>query len=183
MLFVNRLSLRLGDVEDIKGLVIRCVSFFSSSKFSSHLMRLNIASHRMTTVIIPFVIVWLYHRLQMSNTFYESVGQNWFTLDSVHIHYNWTHEAIFNATEVYAPATYSYHCQHVSSLQKYDTFLVPSSYTDSSANWHITFTDFQVGAPLPKASWCKIIPISLIFTFYKMQCCSASLTESNSWKC
>ncbi|TRZ01405.1 hypothetical protein DNTS_018427 [Danionella cerebrum] len=81
--------------------------------------------------------------LQMSNTFYESVGQNWFTLDSVHIHYNWSHEATFNATEVYAPATYSYHCQHVSSLQKYDTLLMPSSYTDSSANWHITFTDFQ----------------------------------------
>lgn len=81
----------------------------------------------------------------MSNTFYESVGQNWFTLDSVHIHYNWTHEATFNATEVYAPATYSFHCHHVSSLQKYDTLLVPSSITDSSANWHITFTDFQVG--------------------------------------
>lgn len=88
----------------------------------------------------PFI-----NRLHMSNTFYESAGQNWFTLDSVHIHYNWTHEAVFNATEVYAPATYSYHCQHVSSLQKYDTLLVPSSYTDSSANWHITFTDFQVG--------------------------------------
>ncbi|XP_026116037.1 V-type proton ATPase subunit S1-like [Carassius auratus] len=88
----------------------------------------------------------LFIRLQMSNTYYESVGQNWFTLDSVHIHYNWTHEATFNATEVYAPATYSYHCQHVSSLQKYDTLLVPSSHTDSSANWHITFTDFQIQA-------------------------------------
>ena len=84
-------------------------------------------------------------RLQMSNTFYESAGQNWFTLDSVHIHYNWTHEATFNASDVYAPSTYSYHCQHVSSLQKYDTLLVPSSITDNSANWHITFTDFQVG--------------------------------------
>ncbi|XP_016373460.1 V-type proton ATPase subunit S1-like [Sinocyclocheilus rhinocerous] len=73
------LSLRLGDVEDIRALVIR---------------------------------------LQMSNTYYESVGQNWFTLDSVHIHYNWTHEATFPR----------------------------SSHTDSSANWHITFTDFQVAA-------------------------------------
>ncbi|CAB1314577.1 unnamed protein product, partial [Coregonus sp. 'balchen'] len=63
---------------------------------------------------------------------------------SVHIHYNWTHEATFNATDVYAPSTYSYHCQHVSSLQKYDTLLVPSSITDNSANWHITFTDFQI---------------------------------------
>ncbi|XP_017306003.1 ATPase H+ transporting accessory protein 1 like a [Ictalurus punctatus] len=85
-------------------------------------------------------------RLQMSNTFYESAGQNWFTLDSVHIHYNWTHEATFNATDVYAPSTNSYHCQHVSSLQKYDTLLVPSSNTDNAANWHITFTDFQIQA-------------------------------------
>lgn len=80
----------------------------------------------------------------MSNTFYEAAGQNWFTLDSVHIQYNWTQEATFNASEVYAPATSSYHCQHVSSLHKYDTLLVPSSHTDTSANWHITFTDFQV---------------------------------------
>ncbi|MFT7804827.1 V-type proton ATPase subunit S1-like [Arapaima gigas] len=101
------LSLRFGDVEDLRGLIIR---------------------------------------LQMSNKFYESAGQNWFTLDSVHIHYNWTGEATFNATEVYAPATYSYHCQHVSSLQKYDTLLVPSSHSDSAANWHITFTDFQIQA-------------------------------------
>ncbi|MEQ2181762.1 hypothetical protein GOODEAATRI_014829 [Goodea atripinnis] len=59
----------------------------------------------------------------MSNTFYEAAGQNWFTLDSVHIQYNWTQEATFNASEVYAPATSSYHCQHVSSLHKYDTLL------------------------------------------------------------
>ncbi|KAG7243781.1 hypothetical protein INR49_008825 [Caranx melampygus] len=97
-----QLSLRFGDVEDLRGL--------------------------------------------MSNTFYEAAGQNWFTLDSVHIHYNWTQEATFNASEVYAPATSSYHCQHVSSLHKYDTLLVPSSHTDTSANWHITFTDFQIQA-------------------------------------
>uniref|UniRef100_A0A669E6V0 ATPase H+ transporting accessory protein 1 like b n=2 Tax=Oreochromis TaxID=8139 RepID=A0A669E6V0_ORENI len=103
----QRLSLKFGDVEDLRGLVIR---------------------------------------LQMSNTFYEAAGQNWFTLDSVHIHYNWTQEATFNASEVYAPATSSYHCQHVSSLHKYDTLLVPSSHTDTSANWHITFTDFQIQA-------------------------------------
>ncbi|XP_052319938.1 V-type proton ATPase subunit S1-like protein isoform X2 [Oncorhynchus keta] len=101
------LSLKFGDVEDLRGLVIR---------------------------------------LQMSNIFYESAGQNWFTLDSVHIHYNWTHEATFNASEVYSPATSSYHCQHVSSQHKYDTLLVPSSHTDTSANWHITFTDFQIQA-------------------------------------
>uniref|UniRef100_A0A8C2KNM5 ATPase H+ transporting accessory protein 1 like a n=1 Tax=Cyprinus carpio TaxID=7962 RepID=A0A8C2KNM5_CYPCA len=87
-----------------------------------------------------------FHRLQMSNTFYESAGQNWFTLDNVYIHYNWTYEAMFNATDVYAPSTNSYHCQHVSSLQKYDTLLVPSANTDHAASWHITFTDFQIQA-------------------------------------
>ncbi|KAI1892367.1 hypothetical protein AGOR_G00132630 [Albula goreensis] len=111
------LSLNYGDVENLKGLVIR---------------------------------------LEMSKTFYESAGQTWFTLDSVQIHYNCELEATFNAPEVYAPTTHSYHCQHVSSLQKYDTLLVPSAQSDSahseststdgSANWHITFTDFQIQA-------------------------------------
>lgn len=92
----------------------------------------------------------------MSNTFYEAAGQNWFTLDSVHIHYNWTQEATFNASEVYAPATSSYHCQHVSSLHKYDTLLVPSSHTDTSANWHITFTDFQVHLSTKELELCLV---------------------------
>ncbi|KAG1950181.1 V-type proton ATPase subunit S1-like protein [Pimephales promelas] len=105
-------------------------------------------------------------RLQMSNTFYESAGQNWFTLDNVHIHYNWTNEATFNATDVYAPSTNSYHCQHVSSLQKYDTLLVPSANTDHAANWHITFTDFQVGSntfPLMNASCVAIVASCAVF--------------------
>lgn len=97
----------------------------------------------------------------MSNTFYEAAGQNWFTLDSVHIHYNWTQEATFNASEVYAPATSSYHCQHVSSLHKYDTLLVPSSHTDTSANWHITFTDFQVHFCTRGPSLCCVTPLVL----------------------
>uniref|UniRef100_A0A3B3VM63 ATPase H+ transporting accessory protein 1 like b n=1 Tax=Poecilia latipinna TaxID=48699 RepID=A0A3B3VM63_9TELE len=96
----HRLSLRFGDVEDLRGLVISITNYTFSFK-----------------------------RLQI-----------------VHIQYNWTQEATFNASEVYAPATSSYHCQHVSSLHKYDTLLVPSSHTDTSANWHITFTDFQIQA-------------------------------------
>lgn len=106
-------------------------------------------------------------RLHMSNTFYEAAGQNWFTLDSVHIHYNWTQEATFNASEVYAPATSSYHCQHVSSLHKYDTLLVPSSHTDTSANWHITFTDFQVHVSTKQLCFyvCTVTPVSRYICF------------------
>ncbi|KAG2470441.1 VAS1L protein, partial [Polypterus senegalus] len=85
-------------------------------------------------------------RLLMSNTYYESAGQNWFSLDSVHILYNKTSEVRFNATEIYAPATSSYHCQHVSSLQKYDTLLVPSTQADGATLQHVTFTDFQIQA-------------------------------------
>ncbi|KAK6480524.1 V-type proton ATPase subunit S1-like protein [Huso huso] len=101
------LSLRFGDVADLKGLVI---SFL------------------------------------LSNTYYESTAQSWFSLDSVHILYNRTKEANFNATQIYAPAVSSYHCQHVSSLHKYDTLLEPSSHGDNSLLWHITFIDFQIQA-------------------------------------
>lgn len=104
----------------------------------------------------------------MSNTFYEAAGQNWFTLDSVHIHYNWTQEATFNASEVYAPATSSYHCQHVSSLHKYDTLLVPSSHTDTSANWHITFTDFQVHGSTTELELCFDVHSSSRFPIYPL---------------
>ncbi|MGH0152045.1 UNVERIFIED_CONTAM: hypothetical protein FKN15_073260 [Acipenser sinensis] len=79
----------------------------------------------------------------LSNTYYESTAQSWFSLDSVHILYNRTKEASFNATQIYAPALSSYHCQHVSSLHKYDTLLEPSSHGDDSLLWHITFIDFQ----------------------------------------
>ncbi|XP_041130085.1 V-type proton ATPase subunit S1-like protein [Polyodon spathula] len=101
------LSLRFGDVADLKELVIRFL---------------------------------------LSNTYYESTAQNWFSLDSVHILYNRTKEASFNATQIYAPAMSSYHCQHVSSLHKYDTLLKPSSHGDGSLLWHITFIDFQIQA-------------------------------------
>ncbi|MGH0123652.1 UNVERIFIED_CONTAM: hypothetical protein FKN15_012792 [Acipenser sinensis] len=79
----------------------------------------------------------------LSNTYYESTAQRWFSLDSVHILYDRTKEASFNATQIYAPAVSSYHCQHVSSLHKYDMLLEPSSHGDDSLLWHITFIDFQ----------------------------------------
>ncbi|KAK6466119.1 V-type proton ATPase subunit S1-like protein [Huso huso] len=81
----------------------------------------------------------------LSNTYYESTAQSWFSLDSVHILYNRSKEASFSATQIYAPAVSSYHCQHVSSLHKYDTLLEPSSHRDSLL-WHITFIDFQIQA-------------------------------------
>ncbi|XP_069382771.1 ATPase H+ transporting accessory protein 1 like b isoform X2 [Paralichthys olivaceus] len=78
------LSLRFGDVEDLRGLVIR---------------------------------------LQMSNTFYEAAGQNWFTLDSVHIHYNWTQEATFNASEIQA---FNVQSDKFASASDCATFLTPA---------------------------------------------------------
>ncbi|CAK6968263.1 V-type proton ATPase subunit S1-like [Scomber scombrus] len=78
------LSLKFGDVEDLRGLVIR---------------------------------------LQMSNTFYEAAGQNWFTLDSVHIHYNWTQEATFNASEIQA---FNVQSDKFASASDCATFLTPA---------------------------------------------------------
>ncbi|XP_063329861.1 ATPase H+ transporting accessory protein 1 like a [Pelmatolapia mariae] len=83
-------------------------------------------------------------RLQLSNTFYESSGQWWFSVDSVSLLYNISEEAVFNASEVYAPASSSYRCIHVSSLERYSALLLPG--TDQARRWSITFTDFQIQA-------------------------------------
>ncbi|KAL7407108.1 hypothetical protein ABVT39_003132 [Epinephelus coioides] len=83
-------------------------------------------------------------RLQMSNTFYESAGQWWFSVDSVSLLYNSSEEAVFNASDVYAPASSSYLCPHVSSLQRYSALLLPSS--DRARRWTITFINFQIEA-------------------------------------
>ncbi|XP_068578174.1 ATPase H+ transporting accessory protein 1 like a isoform X2 [Cebidichthys violaceus] len=83
-------------------------------------------------------------RLQLSNTFYESSGQWWFSVDSVSLLYNASEEAVFNASDVYAPASSSYHCLHVSSLQRYSALLLPS--TDPARRWSVTFTNFQIQA-------------------------------------
>ncbi|XP_030277309.1 ATPase H+ transporting accessory protein 1 like a isoform X2 [Sparus aurata] len=83
-------------------------------------------------------------RLQMSNNFYESSGQWWFSVESVSLLYNSTEEAVFNASEVYAPASSSYHCIHVSSLQRYSALLLPSS--EPARRWSVTFTNFQIQA-------------------------------------
>ncbi|KAL3058112.1 V-type proton ATPase subunit S1 isoform X2 [Trematomus bernacchii] len=83
-------------------------------------------------------------RLQLSNTFYESSGQWWFSVDSVSVRYNSSEEAVFNASDVYAPTSSSYHCLHVSSLQRYSALLLPSS--EDAHRWSLTFTNFQIQA-------------------------------------
>ncbi|XP_023180442.1 V-type proton ATPase subunit S1-like isoform X2 [Xiphophorus maculatus] len=81
---------------------------------------------------------------QLSNTFYESSGQWWFSVDRVSVSYNTSEEVVFNATDVYAPASSSYRCLHVSSLQRYSGLLLPS--TEHAQRWAITFIDFQIQA-------------------------------------
>ncbi|XP_075881303.1 ATPase H+ transporting accessory protein 1 like a [Nelusetta ayraudi] len=82
--------------------------------------------------------------VQMSNTFYESSDQWWFSMESVSLLYNKSEEAAFNASEVYAPASSSYHCLHVSNLQHYSTLLLPSN--EQARRWSITFTNFHIQA-------------------------------------
>ncbi|CAJ1052011.1 V-type proton ATPase subunit S1 isoform X1 [Xyrichtys novacula] len=83
-------------------------------------------------------------KLQLSNTFYESSGQWWFSVDGVSLLYNKSEEAVFNASEMYAPASSSYHCLHVSSLQRHSALLLPS--TEHARRWSVTFTNFQIQA-------------------------------------
>ncbi|XP_044633831.2 V-type proton ATPase subunit S1-like protein isoform X2 [Equus asinus] len=70
--------------------------------------------------------------------------QGWFSLHRVEIIFNNSIQATFNATGIYAPSRYSYHCQRVSSLQRYDALLVPSNTDDTSSLWEVTFVDFQI---------------------------------------
>ncbi|XP_045854802.1 V-type proton ATPase subunit S1-like protein [Meles meles] len=70
--------------------------------------------------------------------------QSWFSLQRVEIIFNNSIQATFNATGIYAPSSYSYHCQRVSSLQRYDALLLPSYTDDMSSLWEVTFVDFQI---------------------------------------
>ncbi|XP_075583318.1 V-type proton ATPase subunit S1-like protein [Pelecanus crispus] len=99
------LSLKFGDIGNLKGLVIR------------------------------FLLTTSYYQLSV---------QSWFSLHRLQLLYNHSIQATFNATRIYAPASYSYHCEHVSSLQRYDALLIPSSTNDLSKLWEVTFIDFQI---------------------------------------
>ncbi|XP_012577214.1 PREDICTED: V-type proton ATPase subunit S1-like protein [Condylura cristata] len=70
--------------------------------------------------------------------------QSWFSLNHVEIIFNNSIQATFNATGVYAPASYSYHCHRVSNLQRYDAFLLPSDVDEMLSLWEVTFVDFQI---------------------------------------
>ncbi|XP_007948742.1 V-type proton ATPase subunit S1-like protein, partial [Orycteropus afer afer] len=70
--------------------------------------------------------------------------QSWFSLHRVVIIFNNSVQATFNATGIYAPSSYSYHCQHVSSLQRYDALLLPDDMDDTSSMWEVTFVNFQI---------------------------------------
>ncbi|XP_067908419.1 ATPase H+ transporting accessory protein 1 like a [Heterodontus francisci] len=83
-------------------------------------------------------------RFEMSNNYHKTSVQNWFSLDFVQIFHNNSLQAMFNASEIYAPVTNSYHCQYISSLQKHEALLVPRSKEDTTRFWHITFVEFQI---------------------------------------
>uniref|UniRef100_A0A8D0L432 VAS1L protein n=1 Tax=Sphenodon punctatus TaxID=8508 RepID=A0A8D0L432_SPHPU len=80
----------------------------------------------------------------LTNSYYRLSVQNWFSLHRIQLIYNHSVQATFNATRISAPASYSYHCEHVSSLQRYDALLMPSSSYDVSHLWEVTFIDFQI---------------------------------------
>lgn len=71
-------------------------------------------------------------------------SQSWFSLHRVEIIFNNSVQATFNVTGIYAPSSYSYHCQRVSSLQQHDALLLPSDTDDVSRLWEVTFIDFQI---------------------------------------
>ncbi|KAM3939418.1 V-type proton ATPase subunit S1-like protein isoform 2-T2 [Leptodactylus fuscus] len=101
-----------------------------------------------STLVLKFLKVGhlkgLALRFLLVKSYYKLSVQNWYKLQSVQILLNHSVQATFNTSKIFAPISYSYHCQHVSSLQKYDALLVPSSAENSSRLWDVTFQDFQI---------------------------------------
>ncbi|XP_073511125.1 V-type proton ATPase subunit S1-like protein [Phyllobates terribilis] len=83
-------------------------------------------------------------RFLLVKSYYKLSVQNWYKLQSVQILLNHSVQATFGTSRIFAPISYSYHCQHVSSLQNYDALLVPSSAENCSRLWDVSFQDFQI---------------------------------------
>uniref|UniRef100_A0A8C5LQX4 ATPase H+ transporting accessory protein 1 like n=1 Tax=Leptobrachium leishanense TaxID=445787 RepID=A0A8C5LQX4_9ANUR len=83
-------------------------------------------------------------RFLLIKSYYKLSVENWFKLQSVQILINDSVEETFNTTRIFAPTSYSYHCELVSSLQKYDRLLLPSTVNGSARLWDVTFLDFQI---------------------------------------
>uniref|UniRef100_A0ABM5GG65 V-type proton ATPase subunit S1-like n=1 Tax=Pogona vitticeps TaxID=103695 RepID=A0ABM5GG65_9SAUR len=80
----------------------------------------------------------------MTNKFYEGSARNWFTLDFVHIQQDDRDVAIFNVTDISAPAEYSFHCQLVGTNALDGVTLIQAS--DEAANWEVLISEFQIQA-------------------------------------
>ncbi|XP_053724515.1 ATPase H+ transporting accessory protein 1 like a [Synchiropus splendidus] len=108
----------------------------------------SVCRHDKATLVMRFGDVenlrGLSIRIQLSNSLYESSGQWWFSVDSISLLYNTSEEAVFNVTEMFAPSSASYHCTHVSSLERHKALLLPG--TGLARRWTLTFTDFQIQA-------------------------------------
>ncbi|XP_053331239.1 V-type proton ATPase subunit S1-like protein [Spea bombifrons] len=83
-------------------------------------------------------------RFLLIKSYYKLSVHNWFKLQSVQVLFNGSVQAVFSTTRIFAPISYSYHCEHVSSLQKYNGLLMHSSTNGSSRLWDVTFLDFQI---------------------------------------
>nr|XP_008260115.2 V-type proton ATPase subunit S1-like protein isoform X1 [Oryctolagus cuniculus]XP_008260116.2 V-type proton ATPase subunit S1-like protein isoform X1 [Oryctolagus cuniculus]XP_017200051.2 V-type proton ATPase subunit S1-like protein isoform X1 [Oryctolagus cuniculus]XP_051709586.1 V-type proton ATPase subunit S1-like protein isoform X1 [Oryctolagus cuniculus]XP_051709587.1 V-type proton ATPase subunit S1-like protein isoform X1 [Oryctolagus cuniculus]XP_051709588.1 V-type proton ATPase subu len=107
-------------------------------------------TENLTGLVIRFVLT-NYNKLSI---------QSWFSLHRVEMIFNNSVRATFNATGIYAPSSYSYHCHLVSSLQGADALLLPSDPADMASLWEVSFTDFQIqgftvqGARFAKARDC-----------------------------
>ncbi|XP_029990348.1 V-type proton ATPase subunit S1-like protein isoform X2 [Sphaeramia orbicularis] len=86
----------------------------------------------------------LFIRIHLSNSFSQSSGQRWFSVDSLSLSYNVSEEVMFNISDIYAPSSSSYHCLHVSSLHRLSALLRPC--TDHAHLLAVTFTHFQIQA-------------------------------------
>ncbi|XP_004717613.1 V-type proton ATPase subunit S1 [Echinops telfairi] len=77
-----------------------------------------------------------------ANRFYPVSARHWFNMERLEVHSN-DSITYFNASQITAPSTYSFHCQFVSSTSGSNSLLV--LYTQPSL-WQLTLRDFQIQA-------------------------------------
>ncbi|XP_056370075.1 V-type proton ATPase subunit S1-like protein isoform X2 [Oenanthe melanoleuca] len=83
-------------------------------------------------------------RLLLTTSSYQLSVQSWFSLQGLQLLYNRSEQATFRAPRIRAPATASLRCHRLSSLHRHEALLLPSSDTDLSHLWEVTFLDFQI---------------------------------------
>nr|XP_033778662.1 V-type proton ATPase subunit S1 isoform X2 [Geotrypetes seraphini] len=80
---------------------------------------------------------------RMFNRHYPISGRSWFILNRLEVAFN-SSTAFFNASQVTAPSSYSFHCGLLSNFPGHGSILVPNDADSFTQLWLVFFEGFQI---------------------------------------